>query len=200
MKRFFNYAVIMVFVTCLIQTAGATTIDLGVATGTNEWEYVFTITNKTELNVTAFSFFFGTDLYNEVPSYTSNDMPLSWDIPDDWSIRYTNPYDNFFGELFSGELRIFTYAGLAQDDVLTFTVSFNWIDIADDVNPLSNIEDSTFKISAYDPISEAYYYGIDVVHGEPQLPSGVPEPQALVLLGTGLLGLAAYYRRNRSRK
>jgi len=56
-----------------------------------------------------------------------------------------------------------------------------------------------YKTTKYNFLWTGYADGLSET-GEPGDPSAVPEPGTLALLGVGLIGLAAYRRRNRARR
>jgi hypothetical protein len=201
-SRFFKFAVALVFAACLIQTAGADTIGLEVDVNNisgNSGEYVFTIQSDWDWTITAISIYFDYGLYKGL-EYTSG-------LPDGWEVTYTDPYENM-GPEYPGELRLYyndSKIGLTKDDEpLVFSVSFYWlgIEITDDYSALISIKDNPFEITAYNPMSvddsEKVFVVVNGEHIFTEL-APVPEPQTFVLLGAGLVGLAAYCRRNRLR-
>jgi len=86
------------------------------------------------------------------------------------------------------ELVAFNDLGLAPGGILEgLSISFDWL-AAGIPGPQS------FELFGADGLSLGLFgntYGGDI--------PPIPEPQTFMLLGTGILGLAAYYRRNRKR-
>jgi len=188
MKGLFRLAVLL-FAVCLVPTAGAATIigdhSLEYIKGLESWEYRFTIFNYTNEEIFAFSVQFEYGPY-EKPLYYLHEASA----PDGWETVLSQP-GIVSGTKEYGELLVFNLdAGIQSGDSLgVFSVIFNWLGNGPPELPLFDLLNSD-GTSIWDEPRSA----------PPLTPDPVPEPGTLVLLGTGILGLAAYYRRNLSRK
>ena len=175
MKRILKFAAALFFALCMIQAAGAAVVfeyDL-TNIGGDRWQYDYTITNNNDWNIEAFTIRFDSGLYDEL--YVES-KPTGW--------------DTIFGDPFiynDGEVTAwYEDTWLLPGEMLAgLSVSFNWLDL--DKIPGTQL----FEILSLD--------GQVLEYGRTEGPSDVPEPQTFALLGTGLIGLAAFYRRNRKR-
>ena len=177
MKRFLGLAAALLFAACMAQTAGAAIIDYTAYNiGDNRWQYDYTIYNDSPSGIGAFDIYFnGFSFSNELEVLAQ---------PNDWDALILNPsFDDPF------TLTAWTLGDpLLQDDSLgLFSVVFNWFE---EGAPGSQM------FTMYDNILNWNVVASGNTYGEP---GQVPEPQTFMLLGTGLVGLMAYYRRNRKR-
>ena len=188
MKGLLRLAAALFFVTFLIQTAGAVTIDYNLTNiGGNRWQYDYKITNdqNTELNWFAIDFddsdYFGLQVESRPPN---------------WEAEATQP-EYYFGDFTIGDVQVWTYnAGIAHGELLEFSVSFGWLGAID--KPVGGEQE--LMAFAYDFDSgEIDFTDVATTSVSDVYPGKVPEPQTFMLLGTGLLGLIAYCRRNRKR-
>ena len=196
MKKYLKLATALFFVACLIQTASAAAIDYNLTNiSGNRWQYDYTITNNLSENIFSFSIWFGSPDFDD--AYLSyGDLVISadsivwagWDV-DGWNQEEygTAPYSYIIpGQVFAESLDP-TSTWLTPDESLGLSVSFNWLAAGTPGSQFYELFGSD-----YDLLVDGYAQG-----GGDMQP--VPEPQTFMLLGTGILGLAAYYRRNRKR-
>jgi hypothetical protein len=193
MRRFFRLAAALFFAACLIQTVGAATIDIDINykltnLGGDYWQYDYTITNNTDSELHGFAIYFDYG-YSGLSLVTD---PASWE---EWEPGYGVWQDNWlimFGDPFDynrGELAALSDTGIAPGGVLDgLSVSFNWLGQGIPGNQLFELFDANF-------VSLGMVYETS----PSEIPT-VPEPQTFAMLGIGIVGLAAYYRRNLARK
>ena len=186
MKRYFGLATALFLAAFVIQTAGAATIDYDVTNiGGSRWQYDYTITNNSDDYLYGFSIYFDwryDNLNFEVGSVLWEELePGLGKWQNDWMVIWGDPFDYNDGSLSALNLN----AGLMPGGILEgLSVSFDW-------SGLDAPGSQLFELFNADFVS-LNIFG-DTTGDIPP----VPEPQTFLLLGTGLLGLAAYYRRNR---
>ena len=189
MKHFFKFAIAMFFAFFLIRPAVAVSISytLDFNENTNSGQYNYTISNDSALYLDAFSIYFDYGLYEGLSVKS---------LPADWDALTTQPVDYDEWGQFPGELILWSKSGigLAPEELLTgLSVSFDWLGEAE--VPGSQ----WFDVFILNPVTGEPEV-VDSLGAETSDVSVVPEPQTLMLLGTGILALAAYHRRSRSRK
>ena len=196
MKRFLRFAAALFFAVCLVQAAGAATIDYNLTNiGGDRWQYDYTITNTSSEALYGFSIYFdfglnGDTIYSDLALEFGS---ASWDEfepglgiwQDSWMLVYGDPFAYNPGEFSALSLD----AGLAAGGILeALSISFNWAGTGTPGSQRFALFDSDFA-----PLD---IFG----NTSGDIPPEIPEPQTLALLGSGLWGLIAYYRRNKSRK
>ena len=193
MKVFLRFAMMLFLAACVIQTAEAVTIDYTLTnTGDESWQYDYKIINNSDDYLHGFSIYFD-------ERYKNLDLVVgfaSWDElepgfgvwQDDWMTVWGDPY--IWGSGWKdGEISMLNLAaGLAPGEILEgLSIVFDWFGLSETPGrQLFELFDANFDsldIFGYTSTSAA--------------PPVVPEPQTFMLFGTGLIGLAAYYRRNR---
>jgi hypothetical protein len=173
MKKVLGIAAMLLLIVCVSQAA--TVEYTAINMGGNAWQYDYVITNDTQYDIDLFDIYFDDGTYYQDLTFLSG--PAGWDaLVMQWS--FTDP---------------FTLTGLADTPLLQyesagiFSVTFNW---AGDGAPGEQ---------AFALFNSAYSWEDPLAGGSTsESPSPVPEPQTFMLLGTGLMGLAAYYRRTRN--
>jgi hypothetical protein len=208
MKAFLRLAAVLFFTVCLIQTAGADPIRPSEPLfdeDSNKWQSVYTFYNDTDSTIYGFSIDYDVDLYSGLDVWSDESVWTStgtgtgiWQ--EAWLVIWGSPYyvsgEDGIEIGLDGRLVVLSIdQGLAPEFSLEgLIVSFylssfeDWPgNVSADVYDVAEVRE-TLKI-----LSELGVYVPD------DIPE-VPEPQAFILLGTGLVGLAAYYRLNRVRK
>ena len=186
MKGFLRVVAPLIFAVCLIQAAGAATINYEFHPDGDRWVHTYMISNDS-WNLGGFEIIFDLELYKG--------FEIDWDsVSKGWNV-YLEPEDHFFTIDWptvllvtkvpvslerGGSLGIYS----VDEPLEIFSVSFYWYG---DGNP-EGVRIKQLDINGNELV--------DVSNA----PSEVPEPQTFMLLGMGLLGLAAYYRRNRNSK
>ena len=192
MKKYLRLAVALFFAACLIQTARAAAINYDVTNiGSNRWQYDYTITNNLSEDIYAFAIWFGSPDDTQI-SYS--DMEIGLLDPGIWGGWYVDEWDQQEqglpgferyepGQVFAMSLDSDT-TWLAPNDFLKLSVSFTWHGAGTPGSQYYELLDSNFDL-----LGDGYTQRGNI--------PPVPEPQTFMLLGTGILGLAAYCRRNR---
>ena len=180
----------MFFALCLIQTAVAATIieyTAGYFAETDRWQYDYKIINNSTEALYGFAIYFdyGPNVDTNYSNLALEIGTASWDEidtgfgvwQDDWMIMYGDPFAYNHGEISVLNLDM----GLAAGEILEgLSISFDWFGDGTPGRQLFELFDADF--------ASLDIFGYTT-------PPEVPEPQTFMLLGTGLLGLAAYYRR-----
>ena len=202
MKGIIKFTAALFFAACLIQAAGAASIDYivtydAIQIGNDTWQYDYTIINNSQNDIYALDLFFpkenqgGDTLYQNVSVFNS---PAGWEsffFPEVVisGVEISPPVMTWGGGVWDALLEDFVFALWISpgEDLSGFSVTFDWFG---EGNPGSQ-EFELWGTANLDSL----YKGLttsDAPNGD--APS-VPEPQSFMLLGTGIIGLAAYYRR-----
>jgi hypothetical protein len=196
MRGFLRFAMALFLAACMIQMAGAAVIDYNLRNiGGDRWRYDYTITNDSDDDyLYGFSIYFDNDLYYsglnlEVEPSLWDEFEPGWGIwQGDWEIIFGDPFGYNDGNISVFNLGV----GLDPHGILEgLSVSFNWLDAG--TTPAIFPGNQSFEL--FDAGFNSLGLFGNTRGGD--MPT-VPEPQTFMLLGTGLLGLAAYYRRKRS--
>ena len=207
MKKYFKIAAGMFFVACMIQTAAGTAIEYASQYDQEQdrWQYDYTITNNLDENIFAFAIYFGSPDNSDTQFYYS-DLAIGgvnlddWDgwldVWNGWFVDGWNPRDpgyRGFERYEAGQIVAFSSdpnaIWLAPGEYLELSISFNWLGDGTPVGQFYEMLYSDFATVLDDGF--ASYKGNDI--------QPVPESQTFMLMGMGLIGLAAYYRRSRKR-
>ena len=182
MKKFLGLSATLLLVVFMAQTAGAAIIEYDATfLGGDRWQYDYTIFNNSSDDVIA-SF----DITYSYPGYDNLEL---LNMPGDWYGLADNGFD--IGGIIIDGILVASFDGyglLPGEDAGIFSVVFDWFG-----NGAPGIQ--TFMI--YDGNWGVIGDG-EVVERESTEP--IPEPQTFMLLGTGILGLAAYYRTRKGKR
>jgi len=212
MKHFLKFVPALLFAVFLIRPAGAVSISytLDFNENTNSGQYNYTISNDSDRSLDGFRIYFDYGSFEKLSLADSNQYS-GW--------NFYEPFDPYQDTItiwgtpitvdLPGEIRAYwDVNGGAWSGLLEFSVLFSWLG------------DGTPGAQEFLPF---YYDLYSCVPGDPdtcyiQWPesesdsgdgkyytdlndtSVVPEPQTFMLLGTGILAIAAFHRRNISRK
>jgi hypothetical protein len=194
MKRIIRAAAAIFFAACLVQAVGAATVSYTLDDlGYGSWQYNYTITNDDMATPIAnIDIFFDYNLYDNLAVTAFGDWTDFGDDTgmwgDDWFLMWSSPNSIFNMD---GILALIGFgSGIDIGDYLTgFSVSFDWLGGVGTM-PAGN-QMVVFWDANFSYLGDGYT--------SPDVPA-VPEPQTFLLLGTGLLGFAAYCRRKQAQK
>ena len=187
MKSILRFTAVLFFAACLIQTAVAASVDYTMTElGGSRYQYNYTISNAADstYDISAFDIYFDYRLYDNLVLVSA---PADW-LAD--TLVWSPEWIDFLNFGIDGQLSALSSTTfiLPGESLSGFSVSFDWL--GQDVPG-----NQFFDIS--NPVNWSVMdRGYTNYNDTPE----VPEPQTLMLLGTGLVGLLAYYRRNNARK
>ena len=181
MKKYFRLAMVLVVTVCAIQTADAAIIEYTATNiGVDRWQYDYTIYNDSQIDIVAFEIDFS---FNGGP-YSDLEL-LTWYSGRGWGAE-------LWPEIIIGDKEVSPWqlSGAADyeqpqpllpgEKLEGYVVAFNWSGQGDPGSQMFHLWGSDW--TEFDT-------------GWTSAVSPIPEPGTLVLLGTGVVGLAAYYRR-----
>lgn len=170
-----------VLLLCLSGTAQAIIIDYSATdladttAGSDLWQYTYTVSDHTFNEFEGFQVFFDYGLYEHI---TTQGTPGDWDVVSwDPDLILGTPDDGVYDGM-----ALVSNASLADN----FTATFTWL--GDDM-PASQY----FEI--YNDAFEVIEFGRTSPAAAP-----VPEPATMVLMGTGLVGLAGMRKKRTTKK
>ena len=182
MRRIIGITATLFLAFCLGQTAEAAVITYESSNlGGNRWQYDYTIFNDSASDIiTAFDINFDFGYYSNIEHLSS---PAGWDsVADDPFSLGTNL--EIDGILTAWALEEAFYL-LPNNSLGIFSVVFDWF--GNDA-PLGQLY-VLYGDNNWNIIGDGWTAGV---------PPEIPEPQTFMLLGTGILAMAAYYRRKQS--
>ena len=204
MKKYFKLAAILFFAVFAIQTANAVTISYNLENiEGNRWKYNYTVYNDSPFDIYAVDIYlneFNSEIEKMITQYPDESRQSIFDAfdmkvaaLDGWDTYITAPHIGL-GGLVENPTMLSVEALdelLLQGDSLdVFGIAFNWFGdgIPETVGQLFELWGDGWKFLG------------DGRTSYENIPPPIPEPQTFMLLGTGLVGLAAYYRRKMARK
>jgi len=186
MRGILRFTAALFLAACVIQTAGAVTIDYTLdPLGGDRWQYNYTISSADSYNNDAFF-----QIYFDLGSYENLALESAPDAVDWYTdILQPDPFGGWTGRESDGALLAmsWTLEGFGQ-----FSVSFDW-------SGLDAPGSQYFELIDFNDFVTVLDSGYTTLRGGDTPPPDVPEPQTFMLLGTGILGLAAYCRRKQAR-
>jgi hypothetical protein len=200
MKGILKLAAALFFAVCLVQTVDAATIDYNLTFDGDGWRYDYTITNDTQSNMNWFIIYFDNIDYDGLFDIKYESVSLISGL-DNWSLD-TSLMDPYYLEgsdprtLIPGQLVAWDFVGLMSGETLEFSIGFNWLGVYSE--PVGGSQEYVAMHFNFDTGEIlAYWDGKTLVSEVYADTPEVPEPGTLALLGTGILGIAAFYRRSR---
>ena len=195
MKKYLVILATLLFAVCLTQTATAALIDVDYTAtflGGDQWRYDYAVTNNSDAGIYVLNL-----------NYDANSYGFDWvfDDPEEAVM-----YDSDFMAAPDGWASV-ALAGSIPNGLIPHTLMFYTDDAPIGLLGTLDMFSVTFSwFGSGDPGSQ-YFQAYDanwgfIGDGNTSIGNDtpvVPEPGTLALLGTGIIGLVAYCRRNRKR-
>lgn len=188
MKKFLGISAIMLLAVFMAQTAGAAIIDYKLYDlGDGLWQYDYTITNDSNAyTIDMFDLYFynvkNYDNFQLVDAEPNGNDFIGWEgyaMPPD--VQY--PYWWLTWMVYEPNLV------LAFDESIDVSIIFSWDGVG--------VPGGHQGYAMYDLAQNGWDFDSPF---ESSHPSVIPEPQTFMLLGTGILGLAAYCRARKTKR